>query len=186
MLWLDKHKRVWRLALLVLLIVAIMGPWTFERINVPSKYPCSPPFIRLEGDFCGEPMSGIWIFSLMIYGMISSSLAFVTGGIVFISWVRQLIFSSFLILLLLPIFTTILLIRTRDSRRWRISHLIAWGLAGAVGAVVLLLDLSNFSRQFWMLWGAWLFIGLVICALILEMLTLAARRRFNQENLYPD
>jgi hypothetical protein len=180
MLRLDKHKRVWRAALLVLLIVAFIGPWAFEQINVPSKYPCSPPFIRLEGDFCGEPMSVMWILPLMIIsGMIYSSLGLVTGDIGFITWVRQLLNSSFLFLLMLPIFTTILLIRGRDSRRWRIFHLIAWGLAGAE---VLLLSLSNYSRQSWMLWGAWLYIGLAICALILEMLMLTARRRFNQEN----
>ncbi len=65
MSWINKHKRVWRVAILVLLLVAIMGPWTFDRINVPSEYPCS---VRLEGDFCGTPMSGIWIFSWIIGG----------------------------------------------------------------------------------------------------------------------
>ena len=46
---------------LLSLLVAIMGPWTFDLIHVPSEYPCSAPFIRLEGDFCGTPMSGGWI-----------------------------------------------------------------------------------------------------------------------------
>lgn len=183
MLRLDKYKRVWRVALLLLLITAFIGPWAFEQINVPSKYPCSPPFIRLEGDFCGEPMSVMWILPLMITGMIYSSLGLVTGDIGFITWVRQLLYSSFLFLLMLPIFTTILLIRGRDSRRLIFSHLIAWGLAGAIaGAMVLPLVTVYSSTQLWVLWGAWLYIGLAICALIFETLTLAARRSFNQEN----
>ena len=80
MLWLDKNKRIWRTAILIMLLVALIGPWTFERINVPAKYPCTSPFIRLEGDFCGEPMSGIWILSLMIFGMVSSSMGLASGG----------------------------------------------------------------------------------------------------------
>ena len=35
MLWLQEHKTVWRVAILALLLVAIMGPWIFDKINVP-------------------------------------------------------------------------------------------------------------------------------------------------------
>ncbi len=169
MLWLNKYKRVWRISILILLLVAMIGPWTFERINVPSKYPCTAPFIRLEGDFCGEPMSGIWILSFMVFGMFSSIMGLVSGGIGFIDWARQFLFSSFLFLLILPIITTILLIRGKESRSLRTIHLIAWGVA--IG-IVLLLGFSSFSRLRWELWGTWLFIGLAVSILILELLSL--------------
>jgi hypothetical protein len=93
MSWINKHKRVWRVAILVLLLVAIMGPWTFDRINVPSEYPCSTPNIRLEGDFCGTPMSGIWIFSWMVGGFINAGVGLVTSALGFTEWAREFLFS---------------------------------------------------------------------------------------------
>jgi hypothetical protein len=66
MVWTNEYKKVWRVAVLVLLLVAIMGPWTFDRIHVPSEYSCSSPYIRLEGDFCGIPLRGITVF--LLYG----------------------------------------------------------------------------------------------------------------------
>ena len=179
MLLLDKNKRIWRTAILIMLFVALIGPWTFERINVPAKYPCTAPFIRLEGDFCGEPMSGIWILSFMIFGMVSSSMGLASGRIVFIDWARQFLFSSFLFLLILPFFTTILLIGGKDSRRLRIIHLIAWGMA--IG-IVLLIAFSSFSGPRWeLLWGIWLFIGLTVSILVLELLNLTRSIKNNNK-----
>ena len=34
MMWMNEHKRVWRVAVLGLLLVAILGPWAFARIMV--------------------------------------------------------------------------------------------------------------------------------------------------------
>ena len=58
MSWIVEHKRLWGIAILALLLLAILGPWAYDQINVPAEYPCSAPFIRLEGDFCGVPYSG--------------------------------------------------------------------------------------------------------------------------------
>jgi len=82
MLWINEHKNVWRVAVLVLLLVAIMGPWAFDRIYVPSEYSCSAPFVRLEGDFCGVPLGGITVFSFMVVVFINISVELVTGAIV--------------------------------------------------------------------------------------------------------
>ena len=35
---------------MVVLGIAIFGPWAFDLINVPAEFPCTPPIIRLEGD----------------------------------------------------------------------------------------------------------------------------------------
>jgi hypothetical protein len=59
MSWINEHKSVGRVAVLMLLLVAMMGPWTFDLINVPAEYPCSAPNIRLDDDFCGTPLPGI-------------------------------------------------------------------------------------------------------------------------------
>ena len=48
MIWMNEHKRALRVALLILLLVAIAGPWAYDQVNVPAEYPCTDPFVRLE------------------------------------------------------------------------------------------------------------------------------------------
>jgi hypothetical protein len=176
MSWINKHLRVWRVAILVLLLVAIMGPWTFDRTHVPAEYPCAP-HVRLEGDFCGTPLSGIWVFSWMVGGLINLGVRLATGATAFTDGARELLFSLLLLLLVAPFFSTLPLILGGDRRRWRMFHVVAWGLAVGIG---LLLGLSGSSRLFWVLWGIWLYIGLAGSALILEVLVLVAGRRPDQ------
>ncbi len=179
MSWINKHQRVWRVVILVLLLIAMMGPWTFDLINVPAEYPCSAPNIRLEGDYCGMPLTGIWIFSEMVGGLINLGVRLATGATAFTDGARELLFSLLLLLLVAPFFSTLPLILGGDRRRWRMFHVVAWGLAVGIG---LLLGLSGSSRLFWVLWvwGIWLYIGLAGSALILEVLVLVAERRPDQ------
>jgi hypothetical protein len=183
MSWINEHKRVWRVAILVLLLVAIMGPWTFDRINVPAEYPCSAPDIRLEGDFCGMPISGIWIFSWMIGGFIIMGVELVTGATGFADsggeFLRAFLFIMVLLLLLLPIFSTLFLIVRGDRRRRQVFNAAAWGLAASIG---LLIGITIYQKLFWRLWGIWLYIGLAVSALILEVLTLVAGTRPARDN----
>ena len=174
MSWINEHKLVWRVAILALVPVAIVGPWTLDRINVPSEYPCSPPTIRLEGDFCGTPLSGTWIFRWMIYGLIYASAGLVTGATVPGEWARMFFTSLLFSLLVLPFFSTLLLILRGDRRRRQLFNAAAWGLAAGMGLVI---GLSSYPRLFWVLWGNWLYVGLAAGALILEAGTLAPRER---------
>ncbi len=79
MSWLIEHKRVWRAAILMLLLLASIGPWAFDRIVVPAEYACSAPFIRLKGDFCGTPLSGVWILLAVVGEAIRIVGSLVTG-----------------------------------------------------------------------------------------------------------
>ena len=135
MSWVENHKQIWRWVILVLLIFAIMGPWEFDQTNVPAEFACNPPHIRLEGDFCGLPISLIRIYSLV------------------------------LILLILPIINTLFLLLRDDRPRLQKFHLVICGLNLGL---VLLLGISNYPKFFYMLWGIWLYIGLMISILILE------------------
>lgn len=58
MFWINENKTIWRMIILFLLLIAFIGPWTYEQIHVPAQYECTPPNFRLEGDFCGTPLSG--------------------------------------------------------------------------------------------------------------------------------
>jgi len=60
----------------------------------------------------------------------------------------------------------------------QIFTIIAWVLAIGYG---LLLGLNSYPKLFWVVWGIWLYIGLAISALILEIFII---RRRNLENTY--
>lgn len=66
----TQNISIFRAGALILFVVALLGPWTFDVINVPAEYECSAPFIRLNGDFCGIAMSGLWVGGLSILPLI--------------------------------------------------------------------------------------------------------------------
>jgi len=119
----------------------------FEQINVPAKYACGKPSIRLEGDFCGFPLSGFQFFSLFILVGLS-------------------------LLLLIPFFTTLLVIWKKDSRRLQTINLSMWSLALILALLLFVLQLQD---KVFYLWGLWLYIVLAICTLIVEMIIRKAK-----------
>ena len=175
--WINEHKNGWRVALLVVVLVAIMGPWTFDPIFLPPGFSCSAPNIRLDDDFCGTPLSGTWWLYWMVIGFVYASAGLVTGAMGFVESVDVFRVSLLLFLLVLPFFSTLLLILRGDRRRRQIFNIVAWGLAAGIA---LLIGMSSYPRLFWVLWGSWLYIGLAASALILEVLTLAGGRRPSQ------
>jgi hypothetical protein len=179
MSWINEHKRVWRVVILALLLIAFVGPWTFDLINVPSEYSCSAPFIRLKGDYCGAPLSGLLVLPALIGEFINVVMELVTGAIVITDLGRRLLVILSALLLFLPFFSTLLLILPGNRRRQQIFHLAVWGLATASSLWWLLL-LSTSERPQSQLWGVQLYSGLAFSVLILEVAALAIRRRARQ------
>ena len=184
MSWINEHKNVGRVAVLMLLLVAMMGPWTYTADGVGPVEWCRDPHILLENGRCVRPVSGATVFTFMAGAFLSMSVGLVTGATVFADRAREFLgvslFMTLLFLLVLPFFTTLLLVWSRDSRRLRAFHLMAWGLA-AVSSLLLLLPLLPESRLcLGRFWGIWLYIGSAASTLILEVLALAAGRRPSQ------
>ena len=165
MVWMENHDRDWRIVILALLLVAFLGPWTFDLIHVPSEYACSSPFIRLSDDFCGTPLSGIRLFGWVAGGFIYSSTGLVTGEMMLSEWLREFLYSLLLCLPLLPVFSTLLRILRRDYKPGQVFTIIAWIMAIGFG---LFWGVNNFPRSFWAVWGIWLYIGLALSALVME------------------
>jgi len=174
MAWLAKHIRIWRsVALLLLLVALVIGPWVYDEISVPAEFPCEAPFVRLEGDFCGVPLHGPWIvfalgsqFILTITGLVTGKLALAESG-------RQLAISLAGFLALLPVVSTLLMI-FRGDRRWlQLFHIVALCLAGG-----LMLWAFSATRELRVirLWGPWFYTGVVLGESILEFLMFAQRR----------
>ena len=173
MLWLNEHKRAWRVVMLGLLFVALVGPWAFDLVNVPAEYACSAPYIRLKGDYCGEPVSGMRILPALVSGLISLVMGLITGTPVITDLGNGVLVIFCAFLLFLPVLTTLLLILPRSRPPRLAFQWVVWGLA-AVASLVWL----SFSPDEWLpglLWGRSLYIALASGMLILEG-ALAVRR----------
>jgi hypothetical protein len=147
MSWINENRNFIRSIILIVFVVTLIGPWMFDQINVPAEYACDKPFIRLEGDFCGTPLSGFQFFSL-----------FILVGLP--------------VLLLIPFFTTLLVIWKKDSRRLQTINLSMWSLALIPALLVFVPQLKD--KGFY-LWGLWLYIVLAIGTLIVELIIRKAK-----------
>lgn len=168
----TEFKTTWRIAGILLLIFALIGPWTYEVVNVPAEYSCSAPYVRLEGDFCGEPMAGLWIIFWLVQGFISNLAGLLTGTVSFAGRTREFLFMFLSISPLLPLLSTPLVIWREDSRSSSIFQLVAWGLAAILGLFLAVSGISLVPHR--LLWGAWIFAGLTPVVLIMELIALRA------------
>ena len=165
MTWISEHKRYLRMIYLLSFVIAISGPWFFDRIYVPSEYTCSAPNMRLDDEFCGLPLSITWFFSEIIGGLPYMLTGLAKGAPNFGDTSRQLLFFSFLFLLLLPVLSTAILILRGEH--WQAPHRVGLGLAAGIGGWI---AWQSYSKASWVLWGLWLYIGLTISLWALEVL----------------
>lgn len=165
MSWINEHRNGSRAAALIVLAVAMTGPWFFDRLYVPAQYPCT---YRLRGDFCGMPTSGTYLFGA-VGEIFHRSRELLSGAIGFGEWARGFLIGLFLSLFVLPFFSTLLVVLRKDQRRWQVFNMIAWGLAAGAG---LFIGLFNCPRLFWVLWGIWLYVGLAAAVVTVELLAI--------------
>jgi hypothetical protein len=149
---------------------------------VPAEYTCSPPNYRLEGDFCGVPLSGLWIFIAIIGNFFSTIAKLITGAIIFNSLTRELIFSLLYLFLIVPFFTTLLLILGKDRQFW--LQKLFLGLAATIGLIFL--GLSSFSVLRLTLWGFRLYVVVAVIALLMEMRTSRIDKKAAREIVLSD
>lgn len=173
---LNNPLRLWRLIVVALLLVALLGPWLYDRVNVPAEYPCSAPYIRLEGDFCGEPHSGIWIVMSFVGGFGRAITGVFTGEVALAEIGRSLPISLLPLLLLLPVFSTLLLILRGDGGLLRVANVIIWSLATAF-SWLMFLTLSPSGVPPLQFWGLWLYVGTITIGLVVEVVVLLGKRK---------
>jgi len=170
------HRNAWRVAALVLLVVAILGPWAFSGDGVPPAEWCDDPLILLENDRCVRLVPGATVFAFIVSAFFQIGVGLATGEAVLTDrggeFFGTFLFTVGALLLVLPFPSTLLLILGRGHRRLRVFHVITWGLAGLVA--LLLAVFSARSGLPFALWGIWLYVGVCAVALTLELLALAA------------
>jgi hypothetical protein len=164
------RKQTLRIASLALLFLAMFGPWAYDRINVPAEYPCHFPNVRLEGDFCGVPQSGISILFMVSEGLSDISRQLVAGSAIFPGRAREILFMLAFILLPLPSFSTILVLFKRNTRGLLIFNLGMWGLGAVLGTFWFVMLIAHPNAHGWSLWGLWFYLVAAIGMLTLESL----------------
>ncbi len=176
MAWINKHRIISRWAVLILLMVAICGPWTYTSDGVPPPEWCRDPNILLENGRCARRMSGFEILAFvggllpgMAVWLVAEEAPLAEKG-------RELLFAMWISLLVLPFLSTLLLIWGEDTRRRQGFYLISWGLA-TISALLVFISTSALPTG--QLWGIWLYITVAISALILEAVVLIARRQLS-------
>ena len=171
MLQLLKTQRDWRILIWILLLVSIFGPWFFDKLYIPSEYTCS---VRLDENFCGTPVTGIWVLSAIFLTLVGSVVDLVKGAAVEYDAPRAFLICLLGLSLVLPFVSTLLVI-TRGDRRPRLAfHMIACSLALSVS---LAFGLMLHFKRFWLLWGIWLYVAALASALILEVFVLVQEKR---------
>jgi hypothetical protein len=182
LLYHNHNKRIWRAAFLVLLVVALSGPWFFDRIHVPSQYACSAPHIRLDEYFCGTPLSFAWLLGELTRTMISLVRGALSGGAPPAPLLSVSIPSLLVTLLVLPLVSSWLLIVRNDQGRWRRFHLVVLALAAGAAALALALaglatGLTGLAGPYWALWGLWLYVTVIAGMLLWEVLVSKRRQK---------
>jgi hypothetical protein len=165
------ENKVWgRKLALTLFIISMVGPWAFDLLAVPAKFPCSAPSVRLNGDFCGYPMSGfvsfVWAsgsFFYILEDLIHGNIA---------ARIPEFITLIQVWMIVLPFFSLLLLLWNKNSPRLQVINLIVLGLAclSALTIFIQQSDRDQLVNLSYLLWGVWLYILAAIAAIIFETL----------------
>ena len=163
-----KNSALWRALFLALFLISVLGLWAFDLFNVPAQYPYTPPNVRLNGDFCGSPVSGWGAFRLAAGGLFSKLSRLINEKMpVPISGFMMALSRSFIVL---PFVSITLLIWKPNSRRLRILNLIMCPAACLSAAVVFFSQTSRdeIVHLACLLWGGWLYLLTVTGVMIYE------------------
>jgi hypothetical protein len=165
--WFVEHKKILRKVVLIVLIITMFGPWMFDRVFVPAKFICSPPNIRLEGDFCGVPLSGFQFFRYIVGG---TFLELIKGTL--ISRPRELLLFGLSVLPLISFLVSLLSFWRKGTRRIQTISLVVWILAILP---TLTLFIFQINHQPIRLWGLWLYILMAFSAFVIELILLKGK-----------
>jgi hypothetical protein len=142
--------------------MAIFGPWFFDTVPVPLSRPCSPPNVRVDGAFCGWPVS----ISLFYPELFKTMTELITGSVSFDS-LQQWIILFALTLLLFPFMSIAILIIRGEHRSLLTIHRAVLGISASISVWI---AWTIHSKASWVLWGLWLYLWLTIGMFILEIL----------------
>lgn len=176
MLFILEKKSSLRKLILAAFILALLGPWSFDLVSVPAQFPCEGPPVRLAGDFCGFPVSGVGGLLMVFSSLFHIMNALLNGTIDMLF--PELIALVILFFVFLPGISLIQFIRKKSSRRLQIINLIIWvlGALAALAIFAMQLDRPQVGPVIYLVWGVWLYILVAVSAIVLELVILRSSR----------
>jgi hypothetical protein len=150
-------KTAGRLAGLLLMVVAALGPW-FVDTHPATEETCSPPLVWVGGGYCACLVS----------------LAAALGQAANLGELAPLLLVACLPAAL-PFASTLFLLFSGERRGVWAVHLTAWGLAGAY-ALIWFAGIWYIHRVIW-LWGAGLCVVIAVSTLAREVVAARGTRR---------
>ena len=167
----NDTRVLWRILVLPLFLISLLGPWMFDVVFVPAQFTCEAPFIRLNSDFCGIPLSGFETILWFVGGVSYTFGELLKGN--FASQVPELLMLMGISIIVLPSFSSFLLVWKQHSRPLQTIDRLGWGLAGLLALTMFRLQLErgHFVQLSYWLWGLGLYILLAISVIGMEILT---------------
>lgn len=171
----DSHKRnkyLLRGVLLLLLLLAIAGPWLYTRDGVPPPAWCRPPNFLLTPERCVRHQSGAEVLLWSLVGPAAFASDLLSGNLTVAELVVQALYRTWLLLIWLPVPSTLLLwLRGQEAnnQKQRRAHIVALALG-----LLATIPLALFDGIVWpgwraALWGIWLYVLLLAAALLWEL-----------------
>ncbi|MCA9978826.1 MAG: hypothetical protein KC413_23865 [Anaerolineales bacterium] len=179
MFWFRQHARYWRIIILVLLAITFIGPWGYDLLDVPAPYDCSGSSFRVNDDFCGMPLPGVWAV-LTSFGLVFVTLLQGDSSATFSILLIRVLFGLFILVTPLPIFSSLFLLAPGENP-WRVvRHVKVWVLA-VVGGMDGFLGFSLMRGLPPLpVWGLWAYVVLAPLALLMEVVLLVGGRRVGE------
>lgn len=178
MSFIVENKVLLRKLVVAMFVISMLGPWAFDLLSVPAQFLCGYPNVRLNGDFCGAPLSGfrgfIWTSGNILDGLIKGNIA---------ARIPELVTFVSIWIVILPFFSILLLIRYPNSQRMQIINLIAWGMACFPASRFFILQTSRdqLIHLSYLLWGIWSYIFVALSTIIFEVLVLRSHIKRTME-----
>lgn len=161
----SKHPHIWRSIGLLLLLLALFAPWTYEGVYMPPDSPCAWP----NSQPAGHPYCGLALPVLLeVAGLIPLAAALLGGDASLSQWAA---YSALPLLLTLSILALALLLLVRQHAR-SLLYAPAWALAAVAGSGFLI---RGYYKPYALPWGNLLFIAVALAALALECFVPAGR-----------
>lgn len=155
----------WRLVRLVgiaLVILALVGPWVYEQLYVPSEFECQYPIIRLDEDFCGSPIQGFWFITELV-NVVISLVNHTSPDILGAKEIGSLLLWFVGILVIIaPAISQILRLKSRRIR-WAWVHITVLTMVTGLAGFSLFQSRTYQPIQ---IWGLWLYAGSVFLVLV--------------------
>jgi hypothetical protein len=177
MSFIVENKVLLRKLVVAMFVISMLGPWSFDLLSVPAQFPCGYPNVRLNGNFCGAPFSG---FRGLVWA--TRDFFFILDDL--IKWhivvrIPELITFVSIWIIVIPFFSTLLLIRYPNSQRMQIINLIAWGMAcfPALRFFILQTGRDQLIHLSYLLWGIWFYIFAALGTIIFEVVVLRSHAK---------